>query len=77
MVSIIAWTRTALKSGFKFWTKPLLDVRASDASDLPMVGISATAVVRPISVQGHHEDKATAFRRIPATAGLDLGVIIR
>jgi hypothetical protein len=37
MVSIIAWTRT-LKFEFKFWTKPPLGVRASDASDLPMVG---------------------------------------
>jgi hypothetical protein len=37
MVSIIAWTRTILKSRFKFWTKPLLGVRVPDASDLPMV----------------------------------------
>jgi hypothetical protein len=38
MISIIAWTWTALKSVFKFWTKPSLGVRVSDASDLPMVG---------------------------------------
>jgi hypothetical protein len=38
MVSIIGWTRTTLKSGFRFWTKPPLGVRALDASDLPMVG---------------------------------------
>jgi hypothetical protein len=38
MVSIIAWTRTTLKSGYKFQTKPPLGVRASDASDLSMVG---------------------------------------
>jgi hypothetical protein len=38
MVSIIAWTQTALKSIFKFWTKPSLSVQASDASDLSMVG---------------------------------------
>jgi hypothetical protein len=38
MVFIIAWTRMTLKSGFKFRTKPLLDVWASDASDLLMVG---------------------------------------
>jgi hypothetical protein len=38
MVSIIAWTRTALKSGYKFQTKPPLGVRTSDASDLSMVG---------------------------------------
>jgi hypothetical protein len=37
MVSIITWTQTALKSGFKFWTKPPLGVQVSDASDLPMV----------------------------------------
>jgi hypothetical protein len=38
MVSIIAWTRTTLKSGFKFWIKPPLGVQASDASNLLMVG---------------------------------------
>jgi hypothetical protein len=37
MVSIITWTQTALKSGFKFRTKPPLGVQVSDASDLPMV----------------------------------------
>jgi hypothetical protein len=37
MISIIAWTQTTLKSRFKFWTKPLLSVQASDASDLLMV----------------------------------------
>jgi hypothetical protein len=26
VVSIIAWTQIALKSRFKFWTKPLLSV---------------------------------------------------
>jgi hypothetical protein len=31
-------TRTTLKSGFRFRTKPPLGVRASDASILPMVG---------------------------------------
>jgi hypothetical protein len=38
MVSMIACTRTALKSGFKFRISPVLGVRASEASDLPMVG---------------------------------------
>jgi hypothetical protein len=38
MVFMIAWTRTALKFGFRFRTKPPLGVRASDTSDLPMVG---------------------------------------
>jgi hypothetical protein len=38
MVFIITWTRTALKSGFRFQAKPPLGVRASDASDLSMVG---------------------------------------
>jgi hypothetical protein len=38
MVSIIAWTQTALKSGFTFRAKPPLGVWASDASDLLMVG---------------------------------------
>jgi hypothetical protein len=38
MVSIIAWTRIVLKSGFRFQTKPPLDVQASDAFDLPIVG---------------------------------------
>jgi hypothetical protein len=38
MVSIIAWTRTTLKSKFRFWIKPPLSVQTSDASDLPMVG---------------------------------------
>jgi hypothetical protein len=38
MVSIITWTQTTLKSGFKFRTKPSLGVQVSDASDLPMVG---------------------------------------
>jgi hypothetical protein len=38
MVSTIAWTRTALKSGFNFQTKPPLGVRALNTSDLPMVG---------------------------------------
>jgi hypothetical protein len=38
MVSMIAYTRTSLKSGFKFRTSPVLRVRASEASDLPMVG---------------------------------------
>jgi hypothetical protein len=38
MISRIAWTRTTLKSRFKFWTKPPLGVQVSEASDLPMVG---------------------------------------
>jgi hypothetical protein len=38
MVSMIACTRTALKSGFKFQISPVLGVRACEASDLPMVG---------------------------------------
>jgi hypothetical protein len=38
MVSMIACTRTALKSRFKFRISPVLGVRASEASDLPMVG---------------------------------------
>jgi hypothetical protein len=38
MVSIITWTRTTLKSRFKFRTKPPLGVQASDASDLSTVG---------------------------------------
>jgi hypothetical protein len=38
MVSIIAWTRTPLKSKFRFGAKPPLGVRASNASDLPMIG---------------------------------------
>jgi hypothetical protein len=37
MISIIVWTRTILKSGFKFRTKLPLGVQASDASDFPMV----------------------------------------
>jgi hypothetical protein len=37
MVSIIVWTRTALKSGFRFRAKPPLGVQASDASYLLMV----------------------------------------
>jgi hypothetical protein len=38
MVSMIACTCTALKSGFKFRISPVLGVRASEALDLPMVG---------------------------------------
>jgi hypothetical protein len=38
MVSMIAYTRTSLKSGFKFRISPALGVRTSEASDLPMVG---------------------------------------
>jgi hypothetical protein len=38
MVSIITWIQTTLKSRFKFWTKPPLGVRASDASHLPVAG---------------------------------------
>jgi hypothetical protein len=38
MVSIIAWTRMTLKFGFRFRTKLVLRVQASNASDLPMVG---------------------------------------
>jgi hypothetical protein len=38
MISRIAWTRTTLKSRFKFWTKPPLGVQVLEASDLPMVG---------------------------------------
>jgi hypothetical protein len=37
MVSMIACTHTVLKSGFKFRISPVLGVRASEASDLPMV----------------------------------------
>jgi hypothetical protein len=35
--SMMVWSRTALKSGFKFWANLSLRVQASDASDLPMV----------------------------------------
>jgi hypothetical protein len=38
MVFIIAWTWMTLKFGFKFRTKPLLDIRASEAFDLLIVG---------------------------------------
>jgi hypothetical protein len=37
MVFMIAYTQIALKSRFWFQTKPSFSVRASDASDLPMV----------------------------------------
>jgi hypothetical protein len=35
---IIIWSHTALKFGFRFQIIPSLGVRASDASDLLMVG---------------------------------------
>jgi hypothetical protein len=38
MVSMIDCTRTTLKSRFNFQICPVLGVRASEASDLPMVG---------------------------------------
>jgi hypothetical protein len=38
MVSMIAYTQTVLKSGFRFRTTPVLGVWASDASDLSIVG---------------------------------------
>jgi hypothetical protein len=38
LVSMIACTRTTLKSEFKFRISHVLGVRASEASDLPMVG---------------------------------------
>jgi hypothetical protein len=38
MVSIIVWTRTALKFEFRFQTKSPLGVRASDIFDLSIVG---------------------------------------
>jgi hypothetical protein len=38
MVSMIAYTHTALKSRFKFRISPVLGVRASEASNLLMVG---------------------------------------
>jgi hypothetical protein len=38
MDSMIVWSRTTLKSRFRFWIIPLLGVRALDASDLLMVG---------------------------------------
>jgi hypothetical protein len=34
---MMVWSRTALKSGFKFWANLSLRVQASDASDLLMV----------------------------------------
>jgi hypothetical protein len=36
--SMIVWSCMALKSGFRFQIIPLLGIRASDASDLSMVG---------------------------------------
>jgi hypothetical protein len=35
---MIAWTQTALKSGFRFRANPALGVWASDVFDLPIVG---------------------------------------
>jgi hypothetical protein len=34
---MIVWTRMTLKFGFRFQTKPMLGVQASDASDLHIV----------------------------------------
>jgi hypothetical protein len=36
--SMMVWSRTTLKSGFRLQVNLLLGVRASDASDLPMIG---------------------------------------
>jgi hypothetical protein len=69
MVFMISWTRAALKSEFRFWTKPTLGVRASDAFDLPMVGY-LLELLRDRFLFG-------AFCGLPATAGPDLGVIVR
>jgi hypothetical protein len=38
MVTMIVWTRTTLKSGFRFRANPTLGVWAWDFSDLPIVG---------------------------------------
>jgi hypothetical protein len=65
MVSMIACTRIALKSGFKFRISPVLGVRASEA------------VAGLIFVQGHHTDEAADVRGASAAADLDHGIIFR
>jgi hypothetical protein len=58
--SMMVWSHTVLKFGFRFWTNLSLGVRASDAFDLSMVGyllelfyegapIGATMMMRRLS----------------------------
>jgi hypothetical protein len=77
MVSIIAWIQIALKSGFKFRTKLPLGVRASDASDLLMVGYLLEVLFDRSPFGGHHVDKVTTFHEFPVGVGPDLRVVVR
>jgi hypothetical protein len=43
----------------------------------PDGGISPGGVVRPVTIRGHHADKATAFHRFPIGAGPNLRVVVR
>jgi hypothetical protein len=64
-----------LKFGFKFRTKPSLGVRASDSSDLSMVGYLLELLCDQF--QGHHADKATVSCGLPVGVGPDLRVVVR
>jgi hypothetical protein len=77
MVSMIAWTRTTLKSGFRFRTNPALGVWASEISDLPIMGYPLELLRGPILVWGHHKDEADVLCGVPTGVDPDLEVIIK
>jgi hypothetical protein len=77
MVSMTACTCTTLKSGFKFRISPVLGVRASEASDLPMLGYPLELVAGLIFIRGHHTDEVVDVCEASAGADPDLGIIVR
>jgi hypothetical protein len=77
MVSIIAWTQTTLKYGSKFQTKPPLGIRASDASDLLMVGYLLELLCDQSPFGANHKDEAIASFGLPTGIGPNLGVVVR
>jgi hypothetical protein len=66
-----------LKFRFKFQIMPALGVRASDASDLPMVGYLLELLCDGSPFGGHHEDEATIPSGVPTSTYPNLGVVIR
>jgi hypothetical protein len=77
MISMIAWTRMALMSEFRFWTNPALVVWASDVSDLSIVGYPLELLQDRSSFGATIKMRWLSSAEFPHALAPDLGVIIR
>jgi hypothetical protein len=73
---MIVWSQMALKSKFRFWIILSLGVRASNASELPMIGYLLELFYEESPAGATIMMRRPPFGGVPTGTFLDLGVII-